>query len=172
MKVTQWGRAITCMLPALLPVSLTCLWLRLWRSVCLLVCSLSARVHACGGVRVCVCVCVWWGYADRVLEDRLFPCCSPQRLWLSALPRTETSASSCFVARRPYWWAAACRHRRTSCHGTPRVVDRTGKESKANFGFVKKLSHATKIEFASDCSCILPCRKVRPIWDWKLKTLF
>ena len=63
--------------------------------------SCSPAVQDC--VFVCVIVCE---YADRAFEDRLLPCCSPLRLWLAALSRTETSANICISALWPYWWAA------------------------------------------------------------------
>lgn len=87
---------------------------------CLPTVCMTVYLYVCAVVckRVSVFVC---GYADRVLEDRLLPCCSPLRLWLASLSRTETSASICVAAPRPYWWAATSCDKSASCHCTPPI---------------------------------------------------
>lgn len=60
-----------------------------------------------------------WEYADRAWGGSLLPRCSPQRMWLAALSRTETPASICAAALRPYWWAAVGDDKFAVCHSAP-----------------------------------------------------
>lgn len=81
-------------------------------------------------VQDCICASVCVQYADRASEDRLLPCCSLQGLWLARLSRTETSASICVAAPRPYWWAATSCNKHALCRSTPPVGEsRAGQEA-------------------------------------------
>lgn len=112
------GRAITRMFPYYILYFMTCLCVCLWRDACLLFCLLCTCMFVQECISACLCLCVC-GYAEWL--DRLFPCCSVQRLWLASLSRTETSASICVAASRPYWWAATSYDKSAVCHSTPPV---------------------------------------------------
>ena len=79
----------------------------------------AVHLHHCAGVYKHLESLSVYEYADRVLEARLLPCCSPQRLWLASLSRTETSASICVAALRPYWWATMSCNKHGLCRSTP-----------------------------------------------------
>ena len=93
---------------------------------CLCVRLSDVNTHDCAGLYVCVFVCSM--QIER--QDRLLPCCSLQGLWLARLSRTETSASICVAAPRPYWWAATSCNRHALCRSTPPVGEsRAGQET-------------------------------------------
>ena len=98
----------------------------LYLMTCLCVRLSDVNTHDCAGLYVCVFVCSM--QIER--QDRLLPCCSLQGLWLARLSRTETSASICVAALRPYWWAATSCNRHALCRSTPPVgASRAGQET-------------------------------------------
>lgn len=80
----------------------------------------------CSGVNcVFVCECSDKSFRRQTAPPR----CSPQRLWLAILSRTETSASICVAAPRPYWWATTSYDKR-GCVAARLLEENHGQDKK------------------------------------------
>lgn len=72
-------------------------------------------------VQECIRLCLCESMQIKLWKTDCSPAVSPQRLWLASLSRTETSASICVAAPRPYWWDATRRNKHALCRSTPPV---------------------------------------------------